>query len=336
MKKIYSILFFLSTLPGQLSITSTDPTSFTIDFDTVVPGVVNGPFDGSGFQATPAAGRIDSDGLIVKGLSQGDMFWGDDSTTGDFARGSRTGHVGTGGIYSFEVSSGDFTLGVQPIGFDFTPGHFILKVTNNTGIITTHFTLNYDIYIYNDQDRSNSFNFSYSSDDVIYTPIAAMDYTSPATADVSPAWQLVSRSVWINNFSVSAGGSFYLKWTGDNIPEIGSGYMDEFALDNISVSIGNALETDLLTFPMQFKFWNAFPNPFNPVTTIQYSLFEKGPVEILAFNLQGGSVGTLLQCDQTAGEHSYLWDAHNLPSGTYLIRLSSAGETETQKVTLLK
>ncbi|NOZ07579.1 MAG: T9SS type A sorting domain-containing protein [FCB group bacterium] len=334
MKKLLPYLFFVTCIFCQLSITAVDPVTYTIDFDSVIGGVVNGPFNGSGFQPVPSAGQIDTDGIIATGLSDGSLAWGGTDTAGDFARGTSTGHVGTGGLYAFEVNTGDFALGVQPIGSDFSPGDFILKVTNNTGNTATHFTLSYDVYVYNDQERSNSFNFSYSADDLTYTQVPALDCTSAAPSDALPAWVPNARQVWISNFQVLNGGSFYLKWTGADVD--GTGYRDEFALDNITISIGNALDTDLSLPPLRFALSPAFPNPFNPITTISYSLPFRSPVRIDAFDLQGKLARNLLSGELSAGEHVLHWNAAGLPSGTYIIRLSAGGETESRSVTLLK
>ena len=118
---------------AQLSISSLG-TSYTIDFDNTVSGVNSGEFDGSGFASSPSDGQLDCDGIIATGLSDGDGAFGTDKTSGDFARGtdSASPHngVGTGGIYAFEVSSGNYAIGVQPGGSDFTPGSFILKITS--------------------------------------------------------------------------------------------------------------------------------------------------------------------------------------------------------------
>ena len=73
-------------------------------------------FDGSGFSPNPSMGQLHSDNWRVTGLDDGSMAFGDTHTSGDFARGASAGGVGTGGVYGFEVASGDEALGVQPGG----------------------------------------------------------------------------------------------------------------------------------------------------------------------------------------------------------------------------
>ncbi|MCZ6776020.1 MAG: T9SS type A sorting domain-containing protein [Ignavibacteria bacterium] len=191
-------------------------------------------FMGSGFAPTPAAGQLDSDTWRVIGLSDSAGTFGGTDTLGDFARGTSTGGVGTGGVYAFEVSLGDFTLGVQPTGGDFTSGDMTLKIQNNTGGQLTKLNLSYNIYVYNDQGRSNSFDLSYSTDDTSYTDVSGLDFTSPEAADASPSWISTNRTTSIEGLSVSDGNFIYLKWTGNDVS--GSGSRDEFALDNVVLS----------------------------------------------------------------------------------------------------
>ena len=163
-------------------------------------------FDGSGFSPTPSSGQLDSDSFVAQGFSDGGLDFGVTNTTGDFARDASAGGVSTGGIYSFETSTGDFSLGVQPIGTDFTPGSFIARYVNDTGGLIDDFNVEYEIKVYNDQDRSNNFNLSYASsstcetdpDPLTFTAVSEADYTSPETADVSPSWQTINRGVYIS------------------------------------------------------------------------------------------------------------------------------------------
>lgn len=83
------------------------------------------------------------------------------------------------------------------------------------------------------------------------------------------------------------------------------------------------------------------PNPFNPSTTIPYTLDEDGHVLLQVFDASGRLVRTLIDRRVAAGDHSQTWDGRNhsgqpVASGTYLIRLTTGGTTLTRKATLLK
>ncbi|MCU0344320.1 MAG: hypothetical protein MUF28_10950, partial [Ignavibacterium sp.] len=162
--KIYTKLaliigFISSSAFSQLSITN-GGINYTIDFDNTVSGVNEAQFAGTGFAPNPSSGQLDSDAWAVTGLSDGSLTFGGTVTTGDFARGSSTGGVTTGGIYAFEVASSNRAFGIQPGSGDWTAGDITLRLLNNSGGSITSMAIAYDIYVRNDQDRANSFNFS--------------------------------------------------------------------------------------------------------------------------------------------------------------------------------
>lgn len=197
-------------------------------------------FDGTGFAPDPTTGQLDSDIWRVLGFSDGNLPFGSLGNVGDFARGTSTGGEGTGGVYAFEVEEGNFTLGVQPGGSDFTPGDITLQLTNNTGSPITDLNVSYTIWYLNDQPRGNNFNFSYSTDGSIYTPVPALDFTSPEVADLAPSWQSEPRSTTITGLNIPVGANFFLEWTGDDVS--GSGSRDEFGLDDVSVNVGEPVD----------------------------------------------------------------------------------------------
>lgn len=135
-------------------------------------------FQGAGFVAAPSAGELDSDVWRISGLSDGDGTFGGSFTSGDFARGFSTGGSATGGVYAFDSGAGNNILGVQPTGTDFSPGEIVLRIQNNGGLVE-RIHVSYFIRYYNDNDRSNSMNFSFSVDDVNYSPVAMADFTTP-------------------------------------------------------------------------------------------------------------------------------------------------------------
>ncbi len=84
-----------------------------------------------------------------------------------------------------------------------------------------------------------------------------------------------------------------------------------------------------------------YPNPFNPETTIQYSLNNPGEVCLEIYNLKGQKVKTLVDAQVSAGSHSTVWKGEtdsgkDVSSGVYFLRLVSGQQDETRKVVLMK
>ncbi len=78
------------------------------------------------------------------------------------------------------------------------------------------------------------------------------------------------------------------------------------------------------------------PNPFNPSTTIRFSLPKAGRATLAVFDLRGHKVATLQDGDMAAGDHSLQFSGEGLPSGTYFYRLSGDGFEVTEKMQLVK
>ena len=81
---------------------------------------------------------------------------------------------------------------------------------------------------------------------------------------------------------------------------------------------------------------SAYPNPFNPVATIQYAVPTDGLVKLVVFDLQGRQVATLVDDVLGAGRYSVPFDASNLSSGTYVYRLETRDKVLTNTVLLVK
>ncbi len=86
------------------------------------------------------------------------------------------------------------------------------------------------------------------------------------------------------------------------------------------------------------RFWLAqnFPNPFNPSTTIQFSLPQSGHALLRVYNTLGKEVATFVSGNLNAGTHSVNWDASGVPSGVYFYRLQSGQFSQTKKLVLLR
>jgi hypothetical protein len=79
-----------------------------------------------------------------------------------------------------------------------------------------------------------------------------------------------------------------------------------------------------------------YPNPFNPSTTVSYSIHQPGKVLLRVFDGVGRCVGTLVDRGQPAGQHRVVFDARDLPSGSYFLVLEYAGKARVIGLTLSK
>ena len=79
-----------------------------------------------------------------------------------------------------------------------------------------------------------------------------------------------------------------------------------------------------------------FPNPFNPETTLSFTLDQPSHVRLGIFNVKGQHVATLLNEHRDSGRHSIVWNAADCPSGVYFARLVTPSSTRTHRLLLLK
>ncbi|MFZ5434557.1 MAG: carboxypeptidase regulatory-like domain-containing protein [Calditrichota bacterium] len=80
----------------------------------------------------------------------------------------------------------------------------------------------------------------------------------------------------------------------------------------------------------------AYPNPFNPTTSLTFAVPHTAEVAITVFDVMGREVQTVAQGVYSAGEYTVAFDAAGLPSGLYLARMQTADFTATQKLLLMK
>ncbi|RMD96280.1 MAG: T9SS C-terminal target domain-containing protein [Bacteroidetes bacterium] len=306
---------------SQLSITGAG--TYTVDFDNTVSGVNNGQFQGAGLNNSPSAGQLDSDAWKVLGLSDGDTFFGGIFEGGDYSRGASQGGVVNGGIYAFETATGNYSLGIQPSVADFTPGDFVLRIQNKSGTVINELGLDYDIKVLNNEDRSSSFNFSWSVDDINYTSVGALDYVSPTTADQPPIWVTEHKNTTITNLNVANNGYLYLKWSSDDAGGT-SGSRDEFGLDNIVIS-GIVLPVELVSFSASAK-EGQINLEWETASELQNREFQ---VEHSPDGTNFRQIGSLPGHGTSTETHRYAFTHYTPSSGTNYYRLKQVDEDGT-------
>jgi len=87
---------------------------------------------------------------------------------------------------------------------------------------------------------------------------------------------------------------------------------------------------------VEFSLHQNFPNPFNPTTTIAYSIKMDGLVSLKVFDILGNEVANLVNEIKPAGNHEAVFVAKDIPSGIYFYTLSAGNYTSTKKLILLK
>ena len=94
--------------------------------------------------------------------------------------------------------------------------------------------------------------------------------------------------------------------------------------------------SEIESAPGKISLDSAYPNPFNPTTTISFGLPVDCKVSIQIYNLQGRVVETLASQFMQAGYHSVTWNADNFSSGVYFIKMATGDYVSTQKLLLVK
>ncbi len=85
-----------------------------------------------------------------------------------------------------------------------------------------------------------------------------------------------------------------------------------------------------------FRFLNAYPNPFNDVTVIEYQIENNANVQMEVFDFLGNKVAELVNSNMNAGIYKTIFKAGDLPGGVYFNRLTVNGRSQTRKLVLVK
>jgi Right handed beta helix region/Secretion system C-terminal sorting domain len=139
-------------------------------------------------------------------------------------------------------------------------------------------------------------------------------------------------------------------WVGLN-PNFGPSFGNTFPFSKSAVVTGGSVVNDwassgymiagdtahMYAPPTSYEMHTAFPNPFNPTTTIRVSLSQSSELNVAVFNIAGQQVVELASSTYSAGSHTLTFDASNLGSGLYFVRATVHGQMDqTQKLMLVR
>jgi len=132
-------------------------------------------------------------------------------------------------------------------------------------------------------------------------------------------------------------GVAYVAWTDERLPASIGKNRDVWYKTGLDVVTGVPAPEK----PALARLLRNYPNPFNPVTTIQFVLDRDSQVSLRVFDVQGRAVRTLLNGYLAAGKRVVGWDGKDgggrpLASGTYFLRLQGGGAYLNRTVNLVK
>jgi photosystem II stability/assembly factor-like uncharacterized protein len=151
-----------------------------------------------------------------------------------------------------------------------------------------------------------------------------------------PKFQILNPAQGITIDSVSGEINWTPVLTGDYIISVKAAniYGNLIKTFHIKVTNVSAIKENISDFKDELL--NNYPNPFNPATTINYSLSHSGNVKLTIYNSIGSKVITLVNEYKPAGNYSVQFNASTLASGIYLYRLESGTYSAAKKLILIK
>jgi len=108
-------------------------------------------------------------------------------------------------------------------------------------------------------------------------------------------------------------------------------------VDTFSITLGSTfVQGKTEAAPVEFSLSPAYPNPFNPTTTLIFAIPTAAEVTLTVFDITGRNVGTLVQGWQSAGTQRVTFDGSNLASGIYFARMRAGNFVQIRKMVLIK
>ncbi|NQV16033.1 N-acetylmuramoyl-L-alanine amidase [bacterium] len=186
----------------------------------------------------------------------------------------------------------------------------------------------------------NGNKFRFCVDDNIYG--AGAHEVSPWYTIDWYGWRLISwdmavdgTGTWIGDGNLDGTlefDSIQLSYTPGQ-PTTGTYYIDELRVVNREYL---ALDQNGMEHPLEFALLPNYPNPFNPWTSIPFTLAQKAEVRINIYDLKGKEIAHLISGTMEAGQHVTRWNASQMASGMYLVKMEANDISITRKITVLK
>jgi len=237
-------------------------------------------------------------------------------------------------VYIYAQLSDPMTFSMTPINTLIGPGGgdvtYSASLVNNTGSTFADMTYWNMVILPNGNEYGPTYTrvFSLMPYQNINVPLFSQEVPNYAPMGT---YTFIGNIGYMPNITVSDEFTFYKSGVA------GQGGMDA---SDWTVS-GNWPSDELVAtqteLPTEFNVGRAYPNPFNPSTSLTVNLPQTAELNVAVFNIAGQQVATLANSTMNAGRHNFIFDATKMSSGRYFIRARVPSELdEIQKVTLMK
>lgn len=137
------------------------------------------------------------------------------------------------------------------------------------------------------------------------------------------SFTIVSSTEIRTNISIASTASSGSKAVTITVAEPGGGTAILPTGFTVDSSLPTNVEYDPSAIPTDYQLFDAYPNPFNPSTTIRFGLPERSTVKLRLYNTLGTLVEELMEGEREAGQYSFRWSPRNAASGVYLIQFEA-------------
>lgn len=279
--------------------------------------------------------------------SVNDLFWMGDYSTPLFGV-DRSGNVQFEYNYDFQIAAlgffeadmdGNYLYAISRDPGDETVSVHRINPMSGNDVFATHLPAN--------GNQIKDVEITYYWNPMRWTVTALFD--GLANPDHVMIWELAENSAWMElsaeSGTIPAGGSMSLDVTlrGLDLPDGAYGAWLRFDHHSctevtyipVDINVDSDVETNTEQ-PLEWAFDGAYPNPFNPTTTIKFSLKEGAHVNARLFNVMGQEVAKIQNGYMNAGQHNVVVNGSHLASGVYFMTFEAGPLTATRKLVLLK
>jgi len=243
-------------------------------------------------------------------------------------------------LYAYEAN-GDELPGFPveiPVGAQINSGPIVMDLDGDPSLLEIVVKVENYIYAYH-SDGSLVADFPYFLSDQNHS---GTNSPTPAMADVDadgdPELVFCANYDQVDFIDLAEPYAFSL----DYWPSMKrDAYNSAFFFSGVVSAVGDDEERPFELPPLVTALSGAHPNPFNPLTTIRFSLAREQQVKVSVFDLSGRRVAELVNGVMPAGDHPVLWNGkdstgRNVSSGSYMIYMEAEDAVESSKITLVR